>query len=317
MSSPRPALRQDPVAEGVEAVAAAAVAAAAGAPPAFEVRRSERLTTPLIFASPHSGRHYPDDLMSAARLDAQAIRRSEDALVDALIEGADLAGAAVVLCRWARAYVDVNRDPWELDPAMFEDELPPRARAQTARVAAGLGAIARVVAEGQEIYARKLTWDEATQRMEAVHAPYHATLQALIEEAKATFGAAVLVDWHSMPSQVGRAEARRGRIKPDAVLGDRHGRSCGRGLTALVRRELEARGWTVALNNPYAGGFTTQTYGRPEGGVHALQIELDRGLYLDERTLAPSGGFARVKGDVDAVVARLAEADWKRVLRLG
>jgi N-formylglutamate amidohydrolase len=280
-----------------------------------EIRREATLRSPLIFASPHSGRLYPDELLRASALDDHAIRRSEDALVDELIAGGEARGAAVVLCRTARAWVDVNRDPWELDPAMFEDELPAFARSQTARVAAGLGSIARLVAEGQEIYARKLTFAEANARIEQVHAPYHRALTDLIAEARSRFGLAVLIDWHSMPSAAGRSEARRGRARPDMVLGDRHGAACGRALWGAVRRELEQMGYVVALNSPYAGGYTTQTYGRPHEGTHALQIELDRGLYLDERTLEPGDGFPRLKRDLERLFDVLAAADWPQLLR--
>jgi len=284
------------------------------AEPPFVLRRPAE-PTPLVFASPHSGRRYPDDLLAASALDDRAIRKSEDAFVDDLIEAAVDHGAAVIACSVARAYVDVNREPWELDPAMFEDDLPPFARAQTARVQAGLGSIARVVAEGQEIYARKLTFAEAETRIDAVHRPYHEALSALIAEAKARFGTAVLIDWHSMPSAAGRAESRRGRAKPDVVLGDRHGEACAKPLSDLVRRELEAAGYVVAMNSPYAGGWTTQTYGRPRDGVHALQIELDRGLYLDERRVEPGSGFAALKADLERLFAALARTDWSALGR--
>jgi N-formylglutamate amidohydrolase len=282
---------------------------------AFEIRRGAELTTPLVFASPHSGRIYPPSLLSASVLDAHAIRKSEDAFVDQLIEGAFERGAAGVFCRTARVYLDVNRDPWELDPAMFAEPLPAFTRTQTARVAAGLGSIARVVGEGQEVYARKLTLAEATARIEQVHRPYHRALAGLIAEARAKFGLAVLIDWHSMPSAASRSGSRQGRAKPDVVLGDRHGASCGRGLTLTVRQALEKAGYAVALNVPYAGGFTTQTYGRPQDGVHALQVEIDRGLYLDEAKLEPSQGFGRVQRDLDRLFDGLGATEWVAALR--
>jgi len=293
-------------------VAVAIESEAAGAP--FEVRRPQTLTTPLVFASPHSGRVYPDDMMSASRLNAREIRRSEDVLVDELIAGGEAAGAALVLCRVGRAYVDVNREPWELDEAMFSDAVPEHARAMTARVAAGLGSVPRIVGDGRAIYARKLRFAEAEARIEAVHGPWHAALESLLGEAKARFGRAVLIDWHSMPSAASRGEARKGRPKPDVVLGDRHGAACAPGLTALLKRELERAGHVVALNRPYAGGYTTQAHGRPEDGIHAVQVELDRGLYLDERTLEPRPGFERLKRDLDRLFATLASADWDKVL---
>ena len=186
-------------------------AAAEGQPP----------PTPLVFASPHSGRDYPDDMMSAAALDAQTIRRSEDAFVDDLIVAAPELGAATITARYARAYIDLNREAFELDAGMYADELPEFARARTARVAAGLGAIARVVSEGQEIYARKLMFSEARGRIEGAHRPYHAALERLIAEAHRTHGFAVLIDWHSMPAAAAKAG---GRDRPcDFVLGDRFG----------------------------------------------------------------------------------------------
>ncbi len=295
-------------------IAAPALGLDPGEGPAFEVRRPPELVTPLIFASPHAGRLYPRSLMAASRLDAHAIRRSEDAFVDELIAPGFEMGIAGVVCRTARVFVDVNRDPWELDPMMFDAPLPPYARSQTPRVAAGLGSIARLVSEGQEIYARKLDFAEAKARIEQAHKPYHAALGALIEEARARFGLAVLVDWHSMPSAAAAGEARRGRGRPEIVLGDRHGAACGRGLSVLMRRTLEASGYVVALNAPYAGGWTTQTYGRPENGVHALQVEMDRGLYLDEAALERSDGYPRLARDLERLFRTLLDASWSRLL---
>jgi len=264
--------------------------------------------TPLVFASPHSGRLYPDDMMAAAALDALSIRRSEDAFVDDLIAEAPLLGAATITASYARAYIDLNREAFELDPGMYADELPEFARARTARVAAGLGAIARVVSEGQEIYARKLTFAEARGRIETTHRPYHAALQQLLGEAHAAHGFAILVDWHSMPAAAAKAG---GRDRPcDIVLGDRFGAACAGLLPARAERELEAMGYRVARNTPYAGGYTTEHYGRPARRTHALQIEINRALYLDEATLSPTAGFDRLKGDIERLTRALAGADW-------
>lgn len=285
-----------------------------GGVPAFEIRRPERLTTPFVFASPHSGRLYPDDMMAASSLSAAAIRRSEDAFVDALAAGGPRYGAPLIAATFARAYLDVNREPYELDQAMFEDELPDFARARTARVAAGLGSIARVVAEGQEIYARKLTFGEAEARIEAVHTPYHAALSGLLAEAKAAFGVAILIDWHSMPSAAAVVEGPRGRRRTcDFVLGDRFGAACAPAVAGLVERELTAMGYAVTRNAPYAGGYTTEFYGRPNEGVHALQIEINRALYLDERSLRRHGGFERLSGALDRLFAAVTSADWKKL----
>jgi len=273
----------------------------------FEIRRPALgLAKPLIFASPHSGRVYPHEMMAASALDAGSIRKSEDAFVDTLIEDAADHGATVLTSVYARAYVDVNREAYELDPSMFEDELPAFAKARSARAAAGLGAIARIVAEGHEIYNRKLMFAEAKARIEAVHRPYHTALSGLIDEALAAHGQALIIDWHSMPSAAGRLG--RGC---DFVLGDRFGQACSPQVTAVVEQALQSRGYRVARNNPYAGGFTTEHYGRPSKGVHALQIEIDRSLYLDEASLRPSGGFSALKADLKGLFAVLAKADWR------
>lgn len=280
--------------------------------PAFEVRRAGpegAPPTPLVFASPHSGRLYPEDMMSAAALDAVSIRRSEDAFVDDLIARAPTLGATAITANFARAYIDLNREPFELDPQMFSDQLPEFARARTARVAAGLGAIARVVSEGQEIYRRKLTFAEARRRIEGAHRPYHAALTALLAEAQAAHGFAILIDWHSMPAAA--AKAGGGRDRPcDIVLGDRFGAACAGALPTRVQAELEALGYRVTRNTPYAGGYTTEHYGQPHRRVHALQIEINRALYLDEATLAPTAGFETLQRHVEAVTAALAKADW-------
>jgi N-formylglutamate amidohydrolase len=281
-------------------------------PAAFELRRAapegRPPPTPLVFASPHSGRLYPEEMMRAAALDAVSIRRSEDAFVDDLIAGAPAHGATVIAARFARAYIDLNREPFELDPGMFADELPEFARGRTARVAAGLGAIARVVSEGQEIYRRKLTFAEARGRIEGAHRPYHETLEALIAEVRAAHGFAILVDWHSMPAAAAKAA---GRERPaDIVLGDRFGAACAGVLPGRVERELEAMGYRVARNTPYAGGYTTEHYGQPQRRAHALQIEINRALYLDEATLSPTSGFEALRAHIEQLTETLARADW-------
>ena len=263
--------------------------------------------TPLILASPHSGRVYPPQMMAATRLTSASIRRSEDAFVDGLIEAAPAHGATTIAARMARVFFDVNREPWELDPAMFEGELPAYARGRSARVAAGLGAIARIVAEGEEIYHRKLSFAEARDRVEGVHRPYHEALSALIAEAKAAHGVALLIDCHSMPAAAA-SQAGLG-AGCDIVLGDRFGASCSLTVSRLVERELQAMGYVVARNAPYAGGYTTEHYGRPGRGVHALQIEVNRAIYMDEQSLELNAGFARLKADFERLVSVLAAMD--------
>jgi len=273
------------------------------------VRPTGAAATPVICASPHSGRIYPAAMMAASQLDRRAIRRSEDAHVDELIAAAPNFGHSLIAAQFARAYLDVNREAWELDPAMFEDELPAFAKARTARVAAGLGAIARIVCEGQEIYARKLTFADAEGRVRRVHQPYHEALAALIAEARAASGVAILIDWHSMPA----AACTRGGEGCDMVLGDRFGAACSSAVTGLVERELTAMGYRVARNTPYAGGYTTEHYGRPGRRQHALQIEINRALYFDEAALQLTAGFAALKHNLERLFEALAAQDWSRL----
>jgi len=292
---------------GGAAAADDAGAASDEAPPYLVIEPLKR-STPLIFASPHSGRRYPADLLAEARAGIQNLRRSEDAYVDELIGGAAGYGAAVIAATVARAYVDLNRDPAELDPDMYDERLPSFAASCSPRVQAGLGAIPRITGDGQPIYRRKLALADAEQRLARVHRPYHAALGRLVTEAKEAFGCAVLIDCHSMPS------CARGAAAPDIVLGDRFGASCHPSVTALVEATLRRRGYRVARNAPFAGGHTTQIYGRPGQRVHALQIEVSRALYLDEVTLQRSSGFDRVRADFTRVAETLAAASLHRSL---
>lgn len=281
--------------------------------PAFQVLRAAPAGSPpptaLVFASPHSGGIYPPDMVAAVRLPVETLRASEDAFVDRIIGAAPGLGAAVVLARFARAYIDLNREPWELDPAMFDDTLPDYAQGRTARVAAGLGAIPRVAGEGRPIYARKLTFAEARDRVELAHRPYHDALDRQLAAARVAHGAAILIDWHSMPAAAARGQRVRGGGVCDIVLGDRFGAACSPKLTGLVERELEAMGYSVARNAPYAGGYTTEHYGRPAKRTHALQIEINRALYMNEETREPTEGLARLAADAEALTRALAGLD--------
>jgi len=280
--------------------------------PAFEVLRAAPAGAPpptaLVFASPHSGEVYPPDMVEAARLPVETLRASEDAFVDRIIAGAPALGASVILARLARAYVDLNREPWELDPSMFDEALPDYAQGRTARVAAGLGAIPRVAGEGRPIYARKLTFAEARDRIELAHRPYHDALDRQLAAARAAHGAAILIDWHSMPAAAARGIRGRGG-SCDIVLGDRFGAACSPKLTGLVERELEGMGYRVARNAPYAGGYTTEHYGRPAKRTHALQIEINRALYMDEDTREPTEGLAKLTADAETLTRALAGMD--------
>jgi N-formylglutamate amidohydrolase len=279
------------------------------APPVYKVVEPLRRSTPLVFASPHSGQQYPQAFLLQSRLPLLSLRRSEDAFVDELFAAAAGYGAPLLAANLARAYVDVNRDPAELDPDMFSDRLPMRIQRGSPRVQAGLGAIPRIAGDGQDIYRRKLLAAEAKARLSLVHAPYHAMLAALIAEARAAFGCAVLIDCHSMPN------CARGPLQPDIVLGDRFGASCHPSVTGFVEAALQRMGYRVARNTPFAGGHTTQLHGRPSVGVHALQVEVNRSLYMDERALTRSAGFERVRRDMTRLAAALTAAQFEKTLR--
>ena len=257
---------------------------------------------PLVLASPHSGTEYPADFLAASRLDPVALRRSEDSFVDELFGAGPRLGAPLLSARFPRAYVDVNREPWELDPGMFADTLPKFVNAASPRVRMGLGTIARIVASGEEIYAKKLRFAEAQRRIERLYRPYHRALRGLVEETEALFGGCLLIDCHSMPSGTDSACERSGA---DIVLGDCHGVSCAPRFVEAARRLLTERGFAVAINSPYAGGFTTGHYGRPSVRRHALQIEVNRGLYMNERDYQRKPNFTRLVQDLAELVDRL------------
>ena len=265
---------------------------------------SDAPPTALVFASPHSGRLYPDDMKAA--LDAFRLRRSEDARVDDLVDAGPQFGAPLIRVLTGRAYVDVNRDPAELDPRLFAEALPEGSRGLSPRVAAGLGVVARVASGGAEIYDRRLSLAEGLSRIERVHRPYHDALSRLLARARKAHGLAVLIDWHSMPA------ASAPGI--DFVLGDRFGAACSPSLTASVERLLSGAGFRVTRNTPFAGGYTTEHYGRPERRTHALQVEINRGLYLDEMRLEPHRGFETLRQALGQVIKRLAGTDWSPLL---
>jgi len=257
---------------------------------------------PLVLASPHSGTEYPADFLAASRLDPVALRRSEDSFVDELFGAGPRLGAPLLSARFPRAYVDVNREAYELDPSMFADALPKFVNAGSPRVRMGLGTIARIVAGGEEIYAKKLRFAEAQRRIERLYRPYHRALRGLVEETEALFGGCLLIDCHSMPSGTDSACERSGA---DIVLGDCHGVSCAPRFVEAARRLLTERGFAVAINSPYAGGFTTGHYGRPSVRRHALQIEVNRGLYMNERDYQRKPNFTRLVQDLAELVDRL------------
>lgn len=274
--------------------------------PVLEVFAPAVQTVPVVFASPHSGRDYPADFVAASRLDAQTLRRSEDSFVEELFACAPRHGAPLLAALFPRAFCDPNREPYELDPAMFAGRLPEHANTRSPRVAAGLGTIAKVVGSGAEIYPGKLPVAEVERRVSHYYRPYHQRLRDLLDATRRRFGWSVLVDCHSMPSVGGPMDRDSGLSRVDVVVGDCFGAACASPIVAVVEQTFRDRGYRVVRNTPYAGGFTTRHYGQPRTGAHALQIELNRTLYMDEDSHTRTEGFARLAEDIDRVVAALA-----------
>jgi N-formylglutamate amidohydrolase len=272
--------------------------------PPFVVHEPVRHRAPFIFNAPHAGTVYPASFLTASRLDPLTLRRSEDAFIDVLFSGVVSLGAPLMAARFPRAYLDVNREPYELDPRMFDAHLPAFANTRSMRVAGGLGTIPRIVADGQEIYRGHLAMDEALRRIEWLYKPYHRTLRQLVQRTARDFGCAVLIDCHSMPST---SLSREDGVKADVVLGDRYGTSCDGLLADLAEIMLRARGYSVVRNKPYAGGFITEHYGEPALGHHALQIEINRALYMEERTLSQKAGFNALAEDLTEAFGAVME----------
>jgi N-formylglutamate amidohydrolase len=272
-------------------------------PPPFEIAEPATWRSPIIFNSPHSGSVYPEQFLAASRIDLASLRRSEDSFMDELIDGLADAGFPVVRVNFPRSYVDVNREPYELDPRMFTGRLPSFANTRSMRVAGGLGTIPRVVGDGQEIYRERLSVDDALGRIELLYKPYHRALRRLIHKAHQTFGTAIVVDCHSMPSTgISRDEPRR----PDIVIGDRYDTSCAPLLPNVIEDVMSGLGYSVARNKPYAGGFITEHYGNPASGLHAVQLELNRAVYMDERRRERGPRYRQVAADLTTLADALA-----------
>jgi N-formylglutamate deformylase len=270
----------------------------------FEVHEPVSQTIPFVYNSPHSGRIYPPEFIAQSRLEGISIRRSEDHYVDELFGAAVDLGAPLLLANFPRAYLDVNREPYELDPRMFDGLLPPYANINSLRVAGGLGTIPRIVAENMEIYARRLPVQEGLERVESVYKPYHSTLRRLIARTHVQFGFGVLIDCHSMPGNVRVAGSN---ARPDFIIGDRYGTSASAELSRTAIGILEEMGFAAIRNKPYAGGFITEHYGRPSRGLHALQIEVNRSIYVDEVTLERRSDFSTVVTAITSFMQQMAD----------
>ena len=270
-------------------------------PRPIETIEPARLSSPLVFSSPHSGSIYPKPFLADFRLDALTLRRSEDAFVDELFLPCVRLGAPLLRALFPRAYLDVNREPFELDPQIFDGPLPDFANSRSLRVAVGLGTIPRVVGDAQPIYKRTLSVREGLKRIDCLYRPYHASLKSLVDRARARFGVAVLIDCHSMPSNASDVSGL------DFVLGDRYGASAAPRILEVLEANLRSSGYRVRRNKPFAGGFITEHFGAPSQGVHAVQIEVARALYLDERTIAKTSNWFALRDDVFVATQALAK----------
>ena len=272
------------------------------------MERPDHQVLPVVVASPHSGRVYPPEFLAQSQLPLERLRMTEDCFVDEICSDAPALGAILLHALFPRAFIDVNREAWELDPEMWRDPVPDHATTCSARIVAGLGTIARVVANSEEIYATRLPLAEAERRISTCYAPYHRALRRLVDETRERFGFCILLDCHSMPSGAARGHGRSGR-PADIVLGDCHGTSCDPRLVARAERFLAWRGYSVRRNVPYAGGHVSRHYGAPDDGVHALQVEISRALYLDEARLRRLPAIGRLRHDISGLVATLGGID--------
>ena len=266
---------------------------------AYEVLDPEKRTSCVVFASPHSGRDYPDSFLRSTVLDAKEIRSSEDAFVDQLFAIAPKFGAPLLKAGAPRAFIDLNRSAEELDPAVIEGV---RRQGHNPRISSGLGVVPRVVANGRAIYRGKITMQEADRRIERYWKPYHAMLQTLLEGAQQYHGQAILIDCHSMPHEAMDGMSRGAKTRPDIVLGDRFGAAAGSTVMDQVEAAFASAGFNVVRNAPFAGAYIAQAYGRPSHNQHTIQVEIDRSLYMNERLIRPNADFESVRDRLRSVI---------------
>ena len=270
--------------------------------PPFQVSAPAEQRVPYVFNSPHSGRCYLQSFQQQSGLTSLQLRASEDVLVDSLFASVVEIGAPLLTAEFPRAWLDVNREPYELDPKLFRESLPAHANIRSMRVSGGLGTIPRIVAENMAIYETPPSLDDALWRIENIYRPYHITLRGLMAKSAVKFGYSVLVDCHSMPSSGFKQDEGN---RPEIIVGDRYGTSCDGEISREIIRRFSDLGYNVTRNKPYAGGFITEHYGRPLKGLHAVQIEINRSLYMNEKTLQPNGGFEILANDIRTVMAHL------------
>ncbi|MEP2028714.1 MAG: N-formylglutamate amidohydrolase [Paracoccaceae bacterium] len=277
---------------------------------AYTQKLPEQSTSCVVFASPHSGCDYHWNFLRRTLLDEHVIRSSEDAFVDRLYDCAPDFGASMLIARAPRAFVDLNRSPDELDPALVEGV---EKRGHNPRIASGLGVIPRVVANGRQIYSGKLSQIEVQRRISDYWHPYHKALQALLDHAHTLHGKAILADCHSMPHEAMDGIARSGARRPEIVLGDRFGAAASGDVIDRIESAFVSAGFVVARNAPFAGAYITQAYGRPSRRQHAVQIEIDRALYMNEQLIRPNNNFKAFRATLRGVIAEIAEIGQTRM----
>jgi N-formylglutamate amidohydrolase len=273
----------------------------------IEIIRPKIQTIPFIFTSPHSGTNYTSEFIKASALDALYLRKSEDSFIDELYDHAPKSGAPLLRAVYPRAYIDLNREAYELDPTMFEDTLPEFVITASPRISAGLGTIPKIVSSGYEIYNTKLKFNDAKERINRYYFPYHTALKNLISNTKDKFSRCFLIDCHSMPSKGSKILNSQNNTSADIVIGNQYGKSCSNQLTDFIQNYFENEGLIVYRNDPYAGGFTTRHYGVPKFKVHAIQIEINRGLYMNESLFTRSTGFKKIKIIISNLINNLTK----------
>ena len=279
----------------------------------YRIAQPPRQTTSVVFASPHSGQGYLPEFMRSSVLDDFAVRSSEDAFVDELFAGATDFGAPLLCAQVPRAFVDLNRSADELDPALVEGV---RRSTHNPRITSGLGVIPRVVSNGRAIYRGKLPLSEAARRIDLYWRPYHQALQTLLDRTRRDFGEAILIDCHSMPHEAVDCIARAGAKRPDVVIGDRFGASAEGGVVDRIEAAFAAAGLHVVRNAPFAGAYVTQHYGRPSRRQHAIQVEIDRAIYMNEQLIRPNANFANFQRLLRSVISDLTDIGRRQDLPL-
>jgi N-formylglutamate amidohydrolase len=270
----------------------------------FEILAPGTWSVPVVFNSPHSGRIFPKPFLTSSQLSEHDLRRAEDCYVDELFGGCVDLGAPLLCATFARSFLDLNREPNELDQRMYADRLPHHLNNCTSRVTSGLGIIPRMVGDGRLIYPGPISLPEALSRIETWYRPYHRVLSKLLDEAYSAAGTVMLVDCHSMPSSAASSRQAEPELA-DVILGDRFGAACNSEIMTELELAFRQEGLSVRRNKPYAGGFITEIHGRPSVDRHAVQIELNRALYMDEERLSKNANFGALQQSLTRISAKL------------